>query len=146
MRRWRSCSWSFLLTAAVLVAPARADERGDALKKSARAFVEALAKEDFKTAAAANFDDTVKKLSPEDKLKEFWAELQKRIGKFEKIEGVHTEKAGKYDGVAVTCIFAKTKFDFRVVFDADKRITGYNLFPSKGSYTFKPPAYAKADS
>ena len=46
--------------------------------------------------------------------------------------GSRTEKVDKYDVVIVTCQFEKMALDVRVVFNADKQVTGLNFRPAKG--------------
>ena len=140
---------ALLLTLAVLVTSAfllnaKGDQPADCVP-AAEAFVAAHAKGDFK-AAMKDFDDAMKKASPADKMEEVWKQIVTQVGPFQKQVSTRQEKEGKYDVVYVTCQFEKTQLDVRVVFTAEKQITGYSIRPVKKKYDFKPPPYARADS
>jgi fermentation-respiration switch protein FrsA (DUF1100 family) len=130
--------------AAGLLGPAAADEPPE-LTKKATALVDALAKEDF-AAAVQDFDATMKKALPSDKLETTWKGIVKQVGAFKKRGEVRTAKEGKYDVVIVPCEFEKLTLDARVVFSADREITGFFLRPAEGAFEFKPPPYTKPDS
>jgi dienelactone hydrolase len=138
-----------LVGAALVVGPCHAQPLGDDKladqKTTAQAMVTALVKEDF-TAAGKAFDDTMKKVLPTDKLEQTWKKVIGQVGAFQKQTGVRTESGGKYDLVFVTCQFEKTTLDIKVSFNADKQIAGLFFVAPKGTYDFKPPAYAKPDS
>jgi dienelactone hydrolase len=125
--------------------PAQDPLTPDPRTEAARAMIQALVKEDYK-AAGKDFDDTMKKVMPADKLETTWKTLLKQVGPFKKQLGTRTEKVKKYDIVLVTCQFEKLLLDVRVVFDSDKHIAGLGFLPAKGAYDFKPPSYAKPDS
>jgi fermentation-respiration switch protein FrsA (DUF1100 family) len=113
---------------------------------AATALVDALAKGDF-TAAAKDFDSAMKKALPsDDKRKEMWEKLIEQVGAFHKRTGTRVEKADKFDVVIVTCQFEKMTLDARIVFNADKQVTGLFFRPAKGAYDFKPPPYARPES
>jgi fermentation-respiration switch protein FrsA (DUF1100 family) len=112
---------------------------------AARAFLDALVKEDFE-AAARDFDDTMKKVSPPDKLKEFWLEGKKRLGALKKQSGARTEKLKDYDIVYLPCEFEKVALDMKVSFDKDGKLAGFFFVPPQGAARFEPPPYAKPDS
>lgn len=114
-------------------------------KASAKALVEALAKEDFK-AAGKDFDDAMKKALPVDKLESTWKTITGQVGAFKKVTGFRVESAAKLDFVYVVCQFEKIDVDVKVVFNADKQITGLFFQPSKPKFDYKPPGYAKQDS
>src|SRR5262245_51519855 len=118
-----------------------ADDAGKKSEETARGFLEAVLKGDFER-AVRDFDATMKKKMPADKLDEFWKTLTKQIGPLKKQLAVRTEKAGKLDAILITCDFEKTKLDLRVVVDADGKIGGFQLVPSTHGLTFKAPPYA----
>ena len=109
----------------------------------AEAMLTALTKGEYET-ASKHFDDNLRKVMPADKLEKTWKAIVGQVGAFGKKAGARSEKAGKYDVVYLTCKFDKATLDLKVVFDSDKRITGFFLSPAKGKYTFAPPPYAKA--
>lgn len=130
--------------AAGLMVPAAADEASERAKK-ATALVDALAKEDF-AATVKDFDATMKKALPADKLETTWKAIVKQVGAFKKRGELRTAKEGKYDVVVVPCEFEKLTLDARVVFSAEGEVTGFFLRPAQGAFEFKPPPYARPDS
>jgi dienelactone hydrolase len=133
-----------LLGSAVLAQPKPDDPLADQAA-AGRALLDALAKGDF-AAAGKDFDDTMKKVMPADKLESTWKAIQEKLGAFKKRTAVRTEKGKTYDNVFLTCEFEKATVDLKVVFTADKKVTGFFLVQPKGAYEFKPPPYAKPDS
>jgi dienelactone hydrolase len=120
--------------------PVRAAEPAD-LEARARAFLAAVAKDDL-TAATKDFDEAMKKALPEEKLRTLWKDLVAKGGAFKKLGGARSGKANKYDIVTVRCEFEKAAYDARVVFDADKQITGLFFRPAS---EYKAPPYVNVD-
>src|SRR5262245_56866850 len=85
--------------------PAAAAEPTDRVVK-AKALVEALAKEDF-AAAAKDFDDTMKKVMPADKLGEAWKGLLGKVGALKKQGTPQAGKILQYDAVWIECRYEK---------------------------------------
>jgi dienelactone hydrolase len=113
---------------------------------SATKFMDLLVKEDF-AGAVARFDTTMKNALPEPKMREVWQTLQKQVGPFEQRLRARTDTAGGYDVVFVTCHFEEADLDAKVVFNADKQITGLFFVPSQDAPgSFAPPPYAKASA
>lgn len=113
---------------------------------AARAFVEAASKGEFER-ATKNFDATMKKVMPADKLEEFWKALVGQVGPLKKITGARPDKKkGKYDIVYVACEFEKRKLDVRVALDGERRVSGFALVPPRGVQAFKAPPYARPES
>jgi dienelactone hydrolase len=139
--RW----FSLLFCAAAAATAAGAEDKLPEQTATATALVDALAKGDY-TAAGKSFDSVMRKVMPADKLKETWQAVVKQVGPFQKRTGTRVEKVGKYDVVLVTCRFEKLALDVRVVFNADKQVSGLQFRPAKGAYDFKPPPYARPDS
>ena len=119
--------------------------KSDDLTALAKGFVELLAKEDFPS-AVKDFDTTMKKAMPPEKLGEVWESLIAQVGPFQREISVRIEKAGKYDVVFVTCEFERSILDAKVVFNSAKQISGLWFVPSQLSIEYKPPAYAKPDT
>jgi dienelactone hydrolase len=130
---------------AVLAAEPPAEDKLKEQKALTKELVEAFAKEDF-AAVRKDFDDTMKKVLPADKLETTWKQIVRGAGPFKKITGYRTETAGKLDYVYAICQFEKTELEVKTVFTADKQITGLFFQESKKNYEFKPPTYAKQDS
>jgi dienelactone hydrolase len=113
----------------------------DDLVGKARSFLERLDKGDF-AGAAADFDETMMKVSGPDKLAAFWKEVPARMGAFRRQTDARREKLDPYDIVLVTCEFANVTLDARVVFDKAGRIAGFQFVPSLPPAEYRPPAYA----
>jgi len=134
-----------LTASAVLAAEPPAEDKLKEQKALTKELVEAFAKEDFAT-VRKDFDDTMKKVLPADKLETTWKQIVRGAGPFKKITGYRTETAGKFDYIYANCQFEKAELEVKAVFTADKQITGLFFQESKKNYDFKPPAYAKQDS
>src|SRR5262245_23313535 len=129
--------------------PARASEtfddgRPEKLKASVKAFFDALAREDYE-AACKDFDDTVRKASPPEKLKELWQTLRKQLGQLKKQGAPRLEKVGKYEVIVIPCQFEKMTLDGRISFDAAGKIAGYGFVPT-ATKEYKAPEYVKRDA
>jgi dienelactone hydrolase len=106
----------------------------------ARAFVAALTCGDF-AAAVGDFDATMQKVLPADKLKTTWESVTQQFGPFQKAADPRTEIKGQFVFVYVPCQFEKGPLDVRVVFNAEKRIGGLQFLPPKPAVEYKWPAY-----
>ena len=116
--------------------PAASDE----LVLKAQALIDALGRNDFQ-AAAKDLDETMLKVSGPEKLAEFWKQVPSQLGAFKKRTAARRDKLGAYDIVLVTCEFEKMTLDARVVFDADKKIGGFQFVPSAPLVKYEPPKY-----
>ena len=112
---------------------------------NARRFVTALQNGKFAD-AAADFDDTMRKVLPIEKLEGMWKAIVGKVGALENQLSVRTEKAEPYTIAFVTCKFAKATLDVKVVFDKQRKIAGLNFVPTDSKDAYPPPAYAKAES
>jgi fermentation-respiration switch protein FrsA (DUF1100 family) len=115
------------------------------LEERARAFVTALAKDDF-AAAAKDFDDAMNKAMPVDKLAPTWKGLVKQVGALKKQGKATAEKVQTFDVVWVACEFDKATLYTRVVFDAEGRVTGLSFRPLGPPGEYKAPGYVKRDA
>lgn len=111
----------------------------------AKQLVDALQKKDY-AAAATHFSDKLKKLLPGDALAKVWGQVIGAVGELKKSGAARPEKVDGEQLVFVPCEFAKGKFDLRVTFDKEGRITGFNLQPPKSTAISKPPPYVRADA
>jgi pimeloyl-ACP methyl ester carboxylesterase len=114
------------------------DKASGPLEQAARTFVERLDKGEFAT-AAAEFDATMKKKMPPDELKKTWQKVLADAGAFKKPLTTRLQKKGEYEIVIVTSEFAKGKWDTRVVFDKEAKITG--LFFARAAPTGTAETY-----
>lgn len=113
----------------------------DELIVKARAFLEALSREDF-MAAVRDFDATMMKVSGPDKLAEFWKRVPEKLGSFKRLTAARRDQSAGYEVALVTCEFERITLDARVVFDNDKRIAGFQFVPSLPPAKYEPPSYA----
>jgi dienelactone hydrolase len=137
-----------LTTLAALILPVASLPAADTaaeLQAKAKALVRALEKEDYRT-AARDFDAAMQKALPGDRLETLWADLQKKSGAFREVRGVRNAKVRDFDVVFVTCRFDKTDLDVKIVFNADKQVTGLFFVPSRPGVPPKTPPYAKPDA
>jgi len=98
----------------------------------AKDLVSALAGGDFKK-ATEDFDGTMKKALPAEKLQQVWNSLIAQSGPFVEQLGTRREKILQYDVIFVTCKFENAVLDTKVVFDRSKQIAGLFFIPSQGS-------------
>jgi dienelactone hydrolase len=121
------------------------------LSEAAKQLVNSLVKEDF-AGVVKNFDETMKRLSPEEKLRETWKAVIGQIGAFKNQLAVSKEKTGDHDAVTVTCEFALYTVDIKVVFNSQRQVSGLFFLPSstpppaKPASAFKTAAYVNPDS
>jgi dienelactone hydrolase len=121
------------------------DPKTDDRVKAARAMLAALVKGNY-DGAGKDFDDTMKEVAPPAKLKQTWEAALKQLGKLKKQGEPRQTKQGEYQIVFLPCEFEKKALDVKVVFDKEGKITGYFFVPSKATYKYDPPSYAKPDS
>ena len=112
---------------------------------SAKRFVELLAKNDF-SSAVKDFDETMTRVMPPDKLEKVWASLLAQTGPLKRQVKVGTAKVPNFEIVLVTCEFEKSTLDVKVVFDAAGKITGLWFAPSQTAVKYQPPDYVKRHS
>jgi pimeloyl-ACP methyl ester carboxylesterase len=106
-----------------------AQEKTPPLEQAAKAFVDLLDRGDF-ARATQRFDAVMLKALPPDELRKTWEKVIAEAGAFKKQLGSRSEKKGEYVIVLVTCEFAKSRLDARVVFDKDAKITGLFFVPA----------------
>lgn len=122
----------FAALAVLLAVPAAATAKKPAASAShadkAKAVVTALSKSDF-TGATRDFDATMKKALPADKLKAVWAQLEAQVGKYKGIGGTRSEKVPSFDVVYVLTKFEKADLETKVVFDTKSQVGGLFFVP-----------------
>jgi hypothetical protein len=102
------------------------------IETMARDLVNSLASGEYKE-AVENFDSTMIKELPAEKLQQVWNSLIAQAGNFVEQLGVRKEKILQYEAVFVTCKFENTVLDAKVVFDRKKQIAGLFFVPSQES-------------
>src|SRR5262245_21683043 len=126
-----------LLSAMIAADPVPAD-----IPDRAKAFVLTLSREAF-AAAVKDFDETMTKVLPADRLKTVWQSVTGRFGAFKEATDTRVEQKGKLTIVLVASKFEKGPLDVRVVFDADKKIAGLQFLPPAAPYEW--PNYARSE-
>jgi len=96
----------------------------------AKELVGLLVKGDYKK-ATQNFDDTMKKALPAEKLQQVWSSIIAQVGPFKEQLGIRKEKIQRYDAVFVTCKFERALLDAKVVFNSKKQVAGLFFVPSQ---------------
>ena len=98
------------------------------IETMARDLVDLLVKGNYEQ-AVENFDSTMKKALPAEKLQQVWNSLIAQTGAFVEQRGVRKEKILQYEAVFVTCKFENAVLDAKVVFDRKKQIAGLFFVP-----------------
>jgi len=109
----------------------------------ANQFVKALEKGDYQ-AAVKNFDETMSKAAPPEKMKQIWETVISQVGELHQQTRIRTESTPKYDIVYITCEFEKATLDIKVVFNKKKKIAGQFFTQTLSPY--KPPSYVDTES
>jgi dienelactone hydrolase len=119
--------------------PADEGQESD-LQHKAQAFVDLLSKGAF-AQATKNFDATMQRVLPVDKLEGTWTYQTGLAGVFQRQLGLRSEKRGKYTVVHVDCQFERYRQDVLVSFDAEGHIAGLFFVPG-----YQAPAYVRQSS
>jgi hypothetical protein len=109
-------------------------------------FIALLVAEDFES-ATDYFDEAMLAAAPKDKLAEIWGQLLSQVGPYQKEISRKQEVSEGYDVIIVTTQFEKSPLNIRVVFNADKRISGLFFQPAESANAeeYTAPAYAAMD-
>jgi dienelactone hydrolase len=141
--------WIFLNIALMMFSFSSAQKEESGAKKEliiiSKEFVILLVQGDF-SAAVKNFDATMAKVSPPEKLKEVWELVTGQVGQFKRLVGSRTESLPRYDIVFITCEFEKATLDVKVVFNKKRQIAGQFFVPSNPPEKYSPPSYVNLDS
>jgi hypothetical protein len=140
--RFFTATLPFLAALASLCGAARAQSND--VVSAGRQFVRLLAKQDF-AAAVRQFDQTMTKAVPQAKLAEIWRSIQNQAGAFQQIRGARAEKLMGYDIALVTCEFARTNLDTKVVFNTNRQVAGLFFLPTRPA-VLPPPPYARTNA
>jgi dienelactone hydrolase len=127
--------------AAVPSRAARIPGGHEELEAAARQFVTIWSEGKYSD-AVVTFDETMKGMMPPDKMREAWESLIGRMGEYRGQIGTRTEKWQDYDIVYVTCEFASSPIDIKIVYDGERRISGLWFVPTDQSAPdYTPPPY-----
>jgi dienelactone hydrolase len=139
---------SVLLVLALLQVACGGEDAGPAtrdLEASGRRFVDLLVQGEFE-AAVADFDETMTRVMPPDKLKGAWTSVVAKAGPFKEQLGVELAKVREFDIVLVTCQFENGPLDVKVVFSETGQIAGLWFSPAGSSVEYQAPEYVNQDA
>lgn len=92
--------------------------------------IDALNQENYQ-AVYDQFDDTMKKEMPVDKIKEAWRTVIRNAGLLEKTIKIRNQTESGYNFVIVTAAFSDGYLDVQVAFDLNDQIAGLYFAPAK---------------
>jgi uncharacterized protein len=98
------------------------------LQSPGKALVNALAASQF-SEAESHFDETMASMLPADKLASTWQAVIAQAGEFKSITGTRQEEFHGYQLVFVSCHFAQSDLDVKVVYDGKGRVAGLFFVP-----------------
>jgi dienelactone hydrolase len=115
-----------------------------ALRDAANKFLDLAIKGEFAD-ASKNYDETMTKVFPPDKLEATWKALKSQLGALRSRGEMRFEKRGIYEIVIVPCTFEKGELNARIVFDSRQKISGLQFTPPRDSAAdYQAPDYVKA--
>jgi dienelactone hydrolase len=136
----------FLICLAIVPLLAADPAAAPDFRARARAFVKQLAEEDY-AGAGKDFDATMRKVLPGDKLAQVWTGLLRHLGPFKRQGETRSEQREKLTIVYVSCQFERSSVDAKVVFRADGQITGLFFVPPRKAETpYQAPEYVRRDA
>jgi len=92
--------------------------------------------------AVGQFDATMTKVLPADKLRDLLAALEKQAGACKERGKSRLEQIQKYQVVFIPCTFEKEALEMKVVLDKELLVTGLFFVLPKPAVEWKSPAYA----
>lgn len=111
------------------------------LKPLAETFIDQLVQADF-AAAVTYFDNAMKNIYTEAKLKEAWQQLAAKAGAFKQRAVVRTLELQGYKIMIVTCQFEHAVINTQVVYNDQGQISGLSIVPAQpAAVLYNPPAY-----
>jgi dienelactone hydrolase len=111
----------------------------------ARAVIERLAAQDF-AAVTTEFNETLKKAVSEERLRSSWTAIVEEAGAFKQITGTRVETRGAARVTIVTIAFERFPLQAEFTFDAQSRVSGFNIRPSLPGPPPPSPMPSYADS
>lgn len=115
------------------------------LSTQAKEFINLLVKEDYAT-AVKQFDETMSKALPPEKLQQTWKTLISQAGAFKRQVNARLERIQSNDVVLVTCEFETVSLDLQIVFNQTSQIAGLFFVPSTPAKGYESPAYVQPES
>lgn len=144
--RSRGWCWAMLVGILTIVSAGPAAFQTPATDQPAKArkIVERLAAQDY-TSVIAEFNDTLKKVLTEERLRSSWTAIVESAGPFKAITDVRNEVRGTSRIAVVVCSFERFPLQAELAFDAAGLVSGFNMRPSvPASPPASPPPYADA--
>ena len=122
----------FLIALSITIFPFNIQEttgqQSEESEEIATKFVSMLAKENFVSAVKA-FDENMSKILPPEKLQQSWTAFIEKAGPFQKHIATRKQKIDQYEVVFVTCEFARSSHDVKVVLNSSEKIAGLFFVP-----------------
>ncbi|CAN5608433.1 DUF3887 domain-containing protein [soil metagenome] len=115
-----------------------------ALRNAANKYLDLFIKGEY-AEASKNYDETMTKVFPPDKLEATWKALKGQLGELRSRGDMRLEKRGVYEIVIIPCVFEKAELNARIVFDAKQKISGLQFVPARDpAADYKSPDYVNA--
>ncbi len=141
-----------LVTLAVVSMAAAQTAQAPAQAAPAQMDYEAVARGILADLQAKRYDKVTALYSPElaqalpaDKLAASWNGVESQVGALKSITDVHSEDAGGYHIVFLTCEFERLALIFRIGFNAKGQFAVFNSVPADTAAGWKAPDYAKPE-
>lgn len=129
----------FLLSAFLLFALTSFSQNVFSLLGKANNFFDLIAAGKYEEAHAYFSEEGKTKITTEN-LKQFWANMEGRLGKVKSIDASGSRNQGEYYAVTVNGEFQYDKQDFVLLFDKTEKLVGLHLPPK--AVTYRAPGYA----
>jgi uncharacterized protein len=115
-----------------------------ALRDAANKYLDLIIKGEY-AEASKNYDETMTKVFPPDKLEATWKSLKTQVGALRSRGELRLEKRGVYEIVIIPCTFEKAELNARVVFDSKQKISGLQFVPPRDpAADYQAPDYVNA--
>jgi dienelactone hydrolase len=129
----------FLLSAFLLLAITSFSQNIFSLFGKANTFFDLFAAGKFEEAHAYFSEEGKTKVTAEN-LKQFWTNMEARLGKVKSMDASGSRAQGEYYAVTVSGEFQYDKQDFILLFDKTEKLVGMHLPPK--AITYRAPGYA----
>lgn len=131
---------SVAITSMMLISPALS-QQNPILEKEARQLLEYFINRESEKVMEM-LDETVKTQLPDGQLEEIAEGLEMQAGKYRYADRVLFDSSGDYEIVTLVCKFENMELGFRVVFNKEKLVAGFNFVPAPPENFTPPPDYA----
>jgi len=128
------------ITSMMLVAPALS-QQSPVLEREARQLLDYFINRESDKAMQM-LDDAVKLQIPEGQLEEIADGIENQAGKYLHVDRVVFDSSGDYEIVILVCKFEQMELGFRVVFNKEYMVAGFQFVPAPAENFTPPPGYA----